>query len=265
MKTLWHRSTAWVVLAVFCVQFSVGCASLWRKNAQEPPEPNADLGALQFTEFALGPGDQVEVEVYQYDELKRKISVPGSGVIFFPLVGEIDVKGLGVTELRRTIQDRLKDRIVDPQVSLSVTMNKSQKVYVLGQVKSPSVLTLDAHMRAAEAVSKSGGFTDAADHTSVVLVRNKQGNPDLYRLNLDEFFEGAKLGPNMSLQPGDVLYVPRTFVADMDAFFGHVLKALFPLVMLEQAIVLGPSVRDAVTGVSNRTQQTIIITPAVSP
>lgn len=231
--------------------------------AHEPEDEGLTQPALEFTEYSLGPGDEIEVEVYQYDDLTRKITVPGSGIIFFPLVGEIDVKALGVTELRRVVQDRLKDRIVDPQVSLSVKSIKSQKIYVLGEVKAPSVFTMDSHMRAAEAVSRAGGFTDGADRTSVLLVRNKQGKADLQKLNLDEFFEGTKLNHNVLLQPGDVLYIPRTFVADMDKFFAHVLQGLFPLVFLEQAIVLGPAVRDAVTGNAGKSTQTIIITPAV--
>lgn len=264
MNTWWVRTTSWVVIIVFFGQFSVGCATNKLVDlAQEPPEPVGDQPLVQFTEFSLGPGDEVEVEVYQYDELTRKITVPGSGIIFFPLVGEIDARSLGVTELRRTIQDRLKDRIVDPQVSVSVRTVKSHKVYVLGEVQAPSVFTMEGHMRAAEVISKAGGFTPGADRSSVVLVRNKGGKADLQRLNLEEFFEGAKLGPNAVLQPGDVLYVPRSFVADLDAFFGHVLKAMFPLVLFEQAFVLGPQVRDAVTGQSGKTTQTVIITPAI--
>ncbi len=264
MRNTWRmRAAVWVVTAVFCAQFGVGCASKVVEMAHEPEEPPGGQPAFEFSEFSLGPGDEVEVEVYQYDDLTRKITVPGSGIIFFPLVGEIDVKTLGVTELRRVIQDRLKDRIVDPQVSLSVRSIKSHKVYVLGEVRAPSVFTLESSMRAAEVISKAGGFTDGADRTSVVLVRNKAGKPDLQRLNMDEFFEGNKLTPNVQLQPGDVIFVPRSFVADMDKFFGHVLQALFPLVFFEQAIVLGPQVRDALTGANGKTTQTVIITPAV--
>ncbi|MFO0768786.1 MAG: hypothetical protein U0231_18855 [Nitrospiraceae bacterium] len=78
---------------------------------------------------------------------------------------------------------------------------------------------------------------------------------------MDEVFRGNKLTPNVQLQPGDVIFVPRSFVADMDKFFGHVLQALFPLVFFEQAIVLG-HVADA-RPAQAKTTQTVIITPAV--
>jgi polysaccharide biosynthesis/export protein len=262
MNTWWVRTTSWAVTVVFCAQFGVGCAN---KMAKEPSEPGLDQSSIQFTEYTLGAGDVVEVEVYRNDELKRTIVVPGSGIIFYPLVGEIDLRSLGVTELRRIIQDKLKNRIADPQVSLSVKTVRSHKVYVLGEVKAPSVFTMEGQMRASEVISKAGGFTDNANSSSVILVRNKNGKADLHRLNLDEFFEGIKLGANALLQPGDVLYVPRTFVADMDAFFAHVFKALIPVLFLEQAITLGPLVRDAITGVSGKSTQTIIIAPAVQP
>ncbi|MGB4066616.1 MAG: polysaccharide biosynthesis/export family protein [Nitrospira sp.] len=266
MANSWSRQiTVWVVMVAFCTQFMAGCANKIVEMAHEPQEPLEGQPVVEFTDFMLGPGDEVEVEVYRHEDLTRKIKVPGSGIIFYPLVGEIDVKTTGATELRRKIQGSLKERIVDPQVSLSVRTVKSQKVYVLGEVKAPAVFTLDTPTRAAEMISKAGGFTGDADSSSVILIRNKAGKPDLTRLNLEDFFEGNRLTPNVQLQPGDVLFVPRTFVADMDRFFTHALKVLFPILLLEQAIVLGPGVRDAVTGSSAGRTQTIIISPVVSP
>ena len=244
----WMQTTSWAMVIVICLQF-VGCTTTKLvDSAQEPPELEEDQAAIQFTEFSLGPGDELEVEVYRYDELKRAITVPGSGIIFYPLVGEIDVKSMGVTELRRTIQERLKERIIDPQVSVSIKKVKSQKVYVLGEVLAPSVFTLDSPMRAAEIISKAGGFTSGADRSSVVLVRNNNGKPDLQRLNIDEFFEGAKWKLNAALQPGDVIYVPRSFVADLDKFFDHVLRGVFAAVLIEQGFFLAPKVFETVTG-----------------
>lgn len=247
----------------------VGCLVMWVATIacshrvpavpDETPPPK-----LVLSEFGLGAGDEIEVTVYLHDDLTRKIRVPGSGVIFFPLVGELNVTGMGVTELRRLLSEKLTQFVVDPQVNVEVTTLRSQKVYVLGEVNAPAVFALDSPIQALEAVSKAGGFTGQASQNSVMLIRGSAAKPELKRLDLKNFLhEGT--GANALLQPGDILYVPRTFVANVDRFLGHVMTALFPILVLEQGIALYPQVQDAVTGKAGRGSTANVIITAPTP
>lgn len=243
--------------------FAAGCAH--RISKTKEAEPAAEPVKVEMTDFGLGVGDEIEVIVYQHPDLTRRIRVPSTGVVFFPLVGEVDAKGIGITEFRRRLTERLKDQIVNPQVSVEVTALRSQKVYVLGEVNAPAAFSLEAPIQALEAVSRAGGFTPGASQDSVILIRGGSENPKLKQLDLQAFLKKGALGENVSLQPGDILYVPRTFVADMDRFFSHITTALYPFLLLEQGIALYPTVQDTLTGKTERSRTTNIIVNAPPP
>lgn len=244
---------------------SFGCAHREVKQ-QSQVEPPSEPAKVEMTEFGLGIGDEVEVTVYQHPDLSRKIRIPASGIIFFPLVGEVNARGMGITELRRQLTAGLKDAIVSPQVSVEVTTLRSQKVYVLGEVNAPAAFSLESPILAMEAVSRAGGFTQNASQASVMLIRGGGENPKLKQLDLEAFLKKGIGSENMSLQPGDILYVPKTFVADMDRFFQHVLTALYPVLVLEQGIALYPSVQDTLTGKVERSRTTnVIVTVPPAP
>ncbi len=252
---------------ILLIGLGTGCAS--RPEVHEASEqalPELPISSqIEVREFGLGAGDELEITVYQHPDLTRKIRIPGSGIIFFPLVGEIKVGGVSVTELRRTLTDQLKRYVVDPQVNVEVTTLRSQKVYVLGEVNAPSVFTLESPIRATEAVSKAGGFTINARQTSVLLIRGEMLKPEIRRLDLKNFLKKGEGSENTLLQPGDIIYVPRTFVANVDRFFNHILTALLPVLVLEQGIALYPQVQDTLTGKADRARTTNIVITAPTP
>ncbi len=246
----------WIVL-VGVIGLAGACAA-----SPDPAPDDAEQPKVTVSEFGLGPGDEIEVVVYLHDDLTRKIRVPGSGIIFFPLVGEINVHGMGVTELRRLLTERLGQFVVDPQVNVEVAALRSQKVYVLGEVNAPTVFPVDTPIEAVEAISKAGGFTPQASQSSVMLIRGRAEKPEIKRLDLKGFLTGDQTG-SLLLQPGDIVYVPRTFVANVDRFFSHALTALLPIMVLEQGIALYPQVQDTLTGKTDRSRTTnIVVTPA---
>jgi ribosomal protein L16 Arg81 hydroxylase len=98
-----------------------------------------------------------------------------------------------------------------------------------------------------------------------MLIRGGGENPKMKQLDLEAFLKKGAGAENISLQPGDILYIPRTFVSDMDRFFSHVITALYPVLVLEQGIALYPSVQDTLTGKTERSRTTNIIVTAPPP
>ena len=197
---------------------------------------------VKVTEFILGPGDKIEIIVYRQDDLKRAVQIDTSGKITYPLIGDIQAGGLSIFQLRDKIRDGLSKYYVNPEVSVGVTAVQSQKVIVLGEVNNPGLFTLDSHLTALEAISKAGGFTLDAKQKSVLLIRGGLKNPELMTLNIDRVFNKNDMAQNVSLQNGDIIYVPAIFIANVSRFFGHLSKIISPIVSMEAGYFLGQQI-----------------------
>lgn len=210
------------------------------------PEPEPDL---KVTEFVLGPGDELHVEVFRNQELSRDVKVMPDGTFSYPLLGEVKAAGVGVRELRETITNGLRSHlVVEPVISITITALKSRKVAVLGEVRRPGMFSLEGSLSVIEAVTAAGGFTKEATQRNVLLVRSDRGRAVARTLNISDAINEGALAQNAQLMPGDVLYVPTSLVADVNRFVAHLAQALSAAVLAETGIVLGPQVKDILLG-----------------
>lgn len=206
---------------------------------QSPVAPNKKI---EVAEFILGPSDKIEIIVYRHDDLKRAVQVDHSGKIIYPLIGDIQVAGLSIFQLRDRIQKGLSKYIVDPQVSIGVVAVQSQKVTVLGEVNKPGLFALDTPLTVLEAISRAGGFTVDAKDKSVLLIRGNLEKPELQRLNLHDVLSGSSLSHDVRLQNSDIIYVPATFIADVSRYFEHLYKIISPIVSAEMGYYIGQQI-----------------------
>lgn len=203
-----------------------------------------------ISEFILGTGDEIEITVYRHDDLNRRIRVPPEGKNTLPLIGEIQTKGVSVYQINEKIKEELSNYLVNPEVSVEVTSFKGQKIFVLGEVHRPGVYQIDPPTTVLEAISNAGGFNLDGKSSSVLLIRGGPEKPEVKTLDLKKTLEKGKVSQNILLQTGDVVYVPRTFIAQVDRFFQHFENIIRPIVWSEQGIILAPRVEDVFQGES---------------
>ena len=209
--------------------------------------------------FFLGSGDEVSIRVWRNDDLNREVQIDPSGNIYLPLVGEIHTAGLTISQLREEITERLSKYIVDPHVDVNVSSLKSQKVHVLGEVKSPGTFTLDANTMAWEAISKAGGFTTEANKKKVLLVRAKERTATVSALNIRDMFKKGEISQDMYLKNGDIIYVTPTFIANLARFMTQFNNIINPFVNLERGIVLYPDAVDVLKG--KEKERDVVVAP----
>jgi polysaccharide export outer membrane protein len=106
-----------------------------------------------------------------------------------------------------------------------------KKVFVLGEVRTPMVITLRHDIRLIEAVTMAGGFTRDAKASSVIVVRGGLAEPQLFTVDVDGIARRAALENNLSLQAGDIVYVPETAIANIADFFNYLRDILTPVVL----------------------------------
>lgn len=179
-------------------------------------ERPVNIAPPDYGDYVLGPGDVINVIVWDHPELTipagefRSAEASGTvvgedGNIFYPYVGILHVDGLTVTELRGMLLKKLSRWIENVQLDVRVAAYRSKRVYVVGEVNQPGLQPInDIPMTVIEAVNRAGGFTTEADHANITLTRGGV----TYRVDLQALYEEGLVSQNVLLQHGDILNVP---------------------------------------------------------
>jgi polysaccharide biosynthesis/export protein len=169
-----------------------------------------------YTQYRVGPRDILIITVWEHPELTipagsfRSAETSGTvvgedGNIFYPYVGVVKAAGRTVEEIRAVLTRKLSRYIERVQLDVRVTTYRSQRVYVVGEVRQPGIqLVEDIPLTVLEAINRSGGLTPNADQRNLTLTRDDK----TYSINLLALYEGGDLSQNVMLQHGDVLNVP---------------------------------------------------------
>lgn len=228
-----EKNISYVRILVFIIIVLLnGCSIIGTssKNTKEPVSLASDEvpKEVKVNEFILGAGDKVEIIVYRHDDLKRTIQIDTSGKITYPLVGDVQAGGISIFQLRDKIQDGLSKYIINPEVTVGVTTVQSQKVTVLGEVKSPGLFNLDVPLTSLQVIALAGGFTVSAKPETVLLIRGGLKKPELITLDFKRVLNEQDMTQNVYLQNWDIVYVPATKIENVARFFDHLQRILAP-------------------------------------
>jgi protein involved in polysaccharide export with SLBB domain len=149
-------------------------AELWAARSKDSFSP----------EFAVGPGDLLEISVPDMEQLRdREARVSASGTITLPVVGVVDVGGMTQQEeVRVVLEQRLVRYMRDPDVDVSVKEYHSREVAVVGMVQKPGLYTLETRSDTIlDMISKAGGMTENASSRIIFVPAPKNGNLALQR------------------------------------------------------------------------------------
>ncbi len=123
--------------------------------------------------YRVGPGDVLEIVVYDDPDLSRLVTVQYGGEITLPLLGEVPVADLTIKEIRDRLEEALgKDFLVDPQVIVRVKEYRSKWVTLVGEVARPGKYYLDGPRTLLDVLTEAGGFTNRASGEVVVTRLN---------------------------------------------------------------------------------------------
>ncbi|MGB5734778.1 MAG: polysaccharide export protein [Thiohalocapsa sp.] len=179
-------------------------------------QPSPPAPAPLHQDYRLGPGDVINVIVWDHPELTMPAGefrsaeqsgtvVSEDGTIYFPYAGVIKVAGLTTGQVRNILTQKLSSTIENVQLEVRVAAYRSQRVYVVGEVTRPGIVPItDVPMTMVEAVNQAGGFTDQADRSTVTLTRGDETRP----VDLLALYEQGDTSQNAMLRSGDIVSVP---------------------------------------------------------
>lgn len=158
--------------------------------------------------FYVGPGDVLEVSVWNDETLTREVIVRPDGFISFPLIGEVKAEGRTVDEIRQAVEEQMQDYVPDVPVTVMLLSLSSTRVYVIGKVQQPGGFLLNDETRFLQILSLAGGLTTFADRGGIVVIRDHGQEQELIEIDYDEIAKGKDLSQNIILEPGDTIVVP---------------------------------------------------------
>lgn len=180
--------------------------------------------------YLLRRGDKVAVTVMFYPELETTTIVRPDGMITAPGVGDVAALGRRPEEVAADIEAHYSRILRDPTTTLNVVSFGERRAYILGQVLKPGPVDLQQRMTLTQALGATGSPTRDAKLGSVVLLRRKSENTaTAYNLDLRGVLDGKSLAADIVLQPDDVVFVPSTFISDLEHFIHLAIEGLLPV------------------------------------
>jgi protein involved in polysaccharide export with SLBB domain len=225
------RRLVWRLALGVAVAAALGCGH--RSSASS--SGMAAVAALQPpTQPTPGPtyriqlGDELHVRFLYQPDMNEQIPVRPDGRISLVSTGELEVVGMTPTELERVIVEKSSSHLRDPEVTVIITKLGEQRVYVGGEVARPGLVVLRPDMTPLQAILQSGGFRDTAKLNSVLIMTpGVDGRFAAARLDMKQVVDEG-VAERVRLHPNDVIYVPSTWIADMNVVVDQYVRGLIP-------------------------------------
>jgi polysaccharide biosynthesis/export protein len=173
--------------------------------AQEAAKGLPDQSAI-----TIGPGDLIDLTVFDVPELVLKVRVDANGVVSLPLMGDLKLAGLTVRDAQRFIARQLVERqmVKEPQVSLFIEEFATQGITVYGEVNTPGIYPLMGPHHLSDAISAAGGLTLKSGGSVTILHATKSDHPEVIILSNENPIERA----DVTIYPGDKIIVSKAGV-----------------------------------------------------
>jgi polysaccharide export outer membrane protein len=239
-----------VARLIACVLLVCGAAVCLEAAAQQE-------GAPQPSNYVVGPQDVLVITSYDEATLSNKFTIEADGTFTFPLIGRVKAGGLTLRQVEAQLKKQLKEDgfFNNPQISVAIEQYRSQKVFIVGEVRTPGSYPLSGDMNLVEALARAGSTLPTASGEAVIVhpSRPDAGGPVLpsqdeaakiVRVNLRDLENGV-FSQNASLRDGDTIFVPR---AESVYVFGHVKNpGAYPLQQKNTTVLQALSLAGGVT------------------
>jgi polysaccharide export outer membrane protein len=198
-----------------------------------PPAPHGTPSvkpAAHLHPYQLQIGDVIDVKFMLNPELNDEVTVQPDGLISTSVVQDIHAYGLTPGELRKQLVTEYKNQLKNPHLTVVVRSFAPNRIYVLGEVNAPGeFITIGPNLTLLQAVARAGGLKNSARPDEIVILRRGAGDEsEAFAADYKAAVSGADPGSDVRLAPYDVVYVPRSGVADIYLYFQQYLQQFVP-------------------------------------
>ena len=199
------------MLPVLCVCALMPAAAQTPVASQPSPSPD----------YVVGAQDMLTITSYDQADLSGKFTVEADGTFTYPMIGRVKAGGMTLRQVEGQVKKQLKDEgfFNNPQITVSVDQYRSQKIFVVGEVRTPGSYPLSGDMNLVEALARAGSTLPTASgevvivhprsgHGSGPVLPNQESADNVVRIDIRDLQNGS-LSQNAALRDGDTIFVPR--------------------------------------------------------
>ena len=169
--------------------------------------------------YLVQPGDVLEVQYRYSPEFNQTITVQPDGYVSLQVGGDLKIAGKNVEQVRQLILQKVGERLQDPEAT--VILKEFQKPYfvVAGEVVQPGKIEMRERVTAIQAIMLAGGLKETARSSQILLFRKiNSDTAEVKVLNLKKINRTSDLENDLTLQPGDMLLIPRDTISKIERF-----------------------------------------------
>ena len=201
-----------------------------------PQAMQGAMGAEPIADYRLRPGDKIEIKFFYHPDLNEKLIIGPDGKITAQLIDEVLAAGLTAFQLDKVLTKEYAKYLENYSICVIVREYSGLKVYVGGEVNGPGFVSLKGNMTVLQSIFASQGFKETAKPENVILLRKGPENKPLAMVvDLGSVMSGEHLENDVYLMPSDIVYVPKTFIAEAGKFVDQYLRQ----VLMVDSVVRG--------------------------
>lgn len=218
-----------VILALGFAGFAAACGT----TQSIRPVGQAPEGFAAWSDrapaYRLGVGDRLRVDFLLTPELSQDAAVEPDGFVSLRAAGRLAAQNLTASEMEEAVRQAASRRLREPIVSVSIAEARAARIVVGGAVQRPGVYPLPARATVLELVMLAGGFSPESRMDQVVVLRQRPGQAALLRtVDLRRFVETGAPEAGLALVSEDIVFVPRSRIAEIDLWVDQHLNRLLP-------------------------------------
>lgn len=219
------------LLYAFILVSLISCATMKSADQEDSVQSGTSAETAEpVNEYILQIGDVIDVKCYYDPKLNETVVIRPDGKISLQLIGELNAADQTPSLLNKVISNKYATFLKDPEIVVIVKEFGGQKIYVGGEVMHPGVIPLKGKTTVLQAIVNAGGFKETASRGSIIVIsRGKEDTSVTRKIDLKDLISGKADGKEVFVRPFDVIYVHKTFIAEVDKFVDQYIKQVIPV------------------------------------
>jgi polysaccharide export outer membrane protein len=222
------RSSIGLFAVIIAAGFA-GCAATANTHANAQEQAQAMTYAAETPAYRFFPGDEIEVIVFSAPELTRTVTVGPDGRIALPLIEPVRAADMTAADLHDALIAAYSRQLRAPEISVTPKSFASRQVFVGGEVARPGIYEMPANIDAFQAVALAGGFLPSARRADVLVLSRASGASSVSEVDLSPRAMRQGFPDAQPLQRYDVVYVPRSGIAQVNLFMQQYVRDALPV------------------------------------
>ncbi|AYO21210.1 OtnA protein [Vibrio owensii] len=155
-------------------------------------------------DYTVGAGDEIVIQLFGKENTTHRLRVNRAGTINFPSLGPVQVAGMSFSDVRDSLNQRVKEQMIGVRSDISLGEMRTMQVFVMGDAYKPGAYTVSALTTISQAIYYSGGFGESGALRNVQLKRNGQV---IRKLDMYDLLLKGDAHNDVRLLPGDVVFI----------------------------------------------------------